>query len=259
MSPLDDFDASIDEVISIWERAEQRIATLISAAARATYAILEQVASEVTTLLSALLDYTLEWITDNAPIAYRRGLEETVSSMRAEESKVQEMTEGQEHRDSLDLLARDLVEKMASTTRNVEEDAKRRLRQIGQRQLQQALAGRDPVAQTPRFREEAGGQGVSFVDRRGREWKPSVYSRMVLNTQMATILNTGTVNAALELGSPGVRITDGGPGDVDQPCLDSNGQTWSAAYFATHLIEHPNCRRAGAPLPFSWTGRLDKE
>ena len=101
-------------------------------------------------------------------------------------------------------------------------------------------------------------RGIAFTDRGGRRWKPGHYARTVLYTHVASVLNTGTALTAAELGSPGVRISDGGPGDVDEPCKRANGQAWSLAYWLANLIEHPSCRRSGVPLSPRYTGELDR-
>ncbi len=107
--------------------------------------------------------------------------------------------------------------------------------------------------------EEMRERGVRFTDRSGRRWKPRSYAAMLLRTAAVDTSNTANLTTAASLGSPGVRVSDGGPGDVDEPCKVADGQRWSTAYALRHKLEHPQCRRSFAPLPSTFAGKLDRQ
>ena len=102
-------------------------------------------------------------------------------------------------------------------------------------------------------------RGIRFTDRAGREWQPRLYAEMAVRTELADASNMANLGVADQISSPGVRVRDGGPGDVDEPCRIANGQTWSLPYANAHRLEHPNCRRSFAPLARSFRGKLDRE
>jgi hypothetical protein len=60
-------------------------------------------------------------------------------------------------------------------------------------------------------------------------------------------------------GSQYVRVFDGGPSTVDEPCRIANGQVWHIAEAATNLLKHPNCRRSFAALPLDYSGPVDRD
>lgn len=258
---VEDFEPRIDELTARFSRAEILIAAALgTVAAGATPQQLEQAQRRIAAILQNLLTECVAWINQTIPAVYRDGAEQAIRDMalRLPRGVFEQRLRQPAHTLSLESLAQGLLDDMAAATSNMGRDAKKTLREIGRRQLQKALARTNPIARIPDFRAELEEQGVSFVDRSGRRWKASRYARVVLLTQTASILNAGTVNTALQFGSPGVRVRDGGPGDVDEPCRVADGQAWSIAYFAAHLIEHPNCRRSGAALSPSWRGTLDR-
>jgi hypothetical protein len=259
--PHESYDPAIEELAARFERAELLIAGILGGvAARATPAQLREAAAQVAAVLQALLEATARWIEENVPEMYREGMREAARSMALElpGEALERMARQETHGIILRSLAEDLLSQVAASTQNVSEDAKRRLRDIQRRQLQKAMARTNPMARVPDFRAEAEEHAIAFTDRRGRRWGMRSYAEMLLRTHSAVILNAGSLNAAIELGSPGVKVSDGGPGDVDEPCRRANGQTWSLAYALTHVIEHPQCRRAFAPLPRGWRGTLDR-
>lgn len=101
-------------------------------------------------------------------------------------------------------------------------------------------------------------EGIKFVDRGGRRWTERAYASMVMRTELADAANMASIGVAEQIGSPGVRVRDGGPGDVDEPCRIANGQAWQLHYANAHRYEHPNCRRAFAPLARTFQGDFDR-
>jgi len=100
---------------------------------------------------------------------------------------------------------------------------------------------------------------ITFQDRAGRNWDAEAYPRMVLRTRVATTLNIGYVNKVIVFGSQYMRVFDGGPGTVDEPCRIANGQVRHIAVAATNLLKHPNCRRSFAALPPDYSGPVDRD
>ena len=257
---LDDHEQRIEELSGRYERAELAVALVIAELSSSpSPSELAAARRQIEALLAALLSETVTWIDKVAPEAYQQGVTEAVSAMgEAPLVDPEAVYQRQSHQEALRTLTDDLVEDMARVTEYMERDAKRILRKIGRRQLLRSISERDPVRRAGDFRAELEERGVRFADRSGRRWRPGAYAKMALLTQTGVILNTAAGYTAADLGSPGVAISDGGPGDVDEPCRRAGGQTWSVAYFLTHLLEHPNCRRSGAPKPRSWSGDLDR-
>lgn len=265
VAPHDEFDPAIDRLTDRFASAETAIAAILAgvgaASAAATPAQLREAATRIAGILSALLRETARWIEAEVPQMYRKGAEEAARSMalRMPADVARALVRKDVHRQSLKDLAQNLLDDMARATENMYRDAKRTLREIGRRQLQKAMARTNPMARVRDFGVETEEHEIAFVDRAGKRWRIANYAEMALRTQTAVLLNAGSLNAALELGSPGVRVSDGGPGDVDEPCERANGQVWSLPYAIAHPIEHPNCRRAFAPLPRSWRGKVDRD
>lgn len=259
--PLEDFDPAIDDLTARFERAEILVAGILGGvAAGATAQQLAQAQRQVAAVLQNLLTECVRWIETTIPAAYRDGAEQAAKDMvlRLPRGVFEERLRQPVHIITLQSLAEGLLDDMAAATENMGRDAKKTLREIGRRQLQKALARTNPVARVPDFRAELGEQGIAFVDRANRRWRPSVYAKTVLLTQTGSILNAGNLNTALMFGSPGVAVSDGGPGDVDEPCRIANGQVWSIAYALAHPLEHPRCRRSFAAKSPAWRGTLDK-
>lgn len=256
--PHEDHDPRIDELVGRYEAAGLRIKALLLAAAGVTTAHgTRAIVAEVGLIVAELLAETARWVRDGVPEIYGSGVSDGLEAM-GEFGDAKDIREEPVHRTVSQSLAEDLLEDLAKATTYMEQDAKRKLRALARDRLAASMAKRNPIAEVAAFRKEMEERGVRFVDRSGRGWEPHKYARTVLLTHSAIVLNTGALNAAAGRGSPGVRVTDGGPGDVDGPCRIANGQTWSIAYALAHLLEHPNCRRAFAPLPKRWTGTLDR-
>lgn len=264
------YGSEIDSLVQQFDTAEILIAGILAGVgAQATSSQMTQAQQQVAAILQELISIASRWVEENAPRIYRDGMLSAARSMALQtpERAVQRMLEEsrERHEAALQGLAEDLVGDMAKATTHMQEDAKKRLREIGRRQLQSALEQKSPMAAVSETRKqleeispEVRGEVSALVDRRGRRWTPRVYAETVLLTQVASILNAGSLLAATEMGSPGVRVSDGGPGDVDDPCKRANGESWSIGYAMNHLLEHPRCRRSFAALPTTWRGELDR-
>ena len=103
--------------------------------------------------------------------------------------------------------------------------------------------GRNGPRQGRFLAEDMREQGIKFVDKSGRRWKERAYANMVSRTELADAANMAHLATAEQINSPGVFVSDGGPGDVDEPCRIANGQAWQLQYANIHRLEHPNCRR----------------
>jgi hypothetical protein len=260
---VEDFDPAIDDAEQKTATAELLIAAAIATAATAaTPAAVRQAVALASAYLEALAVYYAGWIALHVPMIYRSGVEEAYRAvegydqerLRAEADKAMQGRQ----REAYALMAEGLRADLDRLVRDLDMDTNRALREIRRRNVEKALARGNPVGQAPQMAREMREEGVKFTDRRGRRWKASKYARMTLLTHTAVILNAGNLNTAIELGSPGVVVSDGGPGDVDEPCERASGQTWSLPVAVANPIQHPNCRRAFAPLPRSWRGELDR-
>ncbi len=278
---VEDFEPEAEELVSRFERAEIVIGTILAGLAVAsTPKALADAAKLILDIEAALFSACVAYARLQIAPIYLAGMSNAVESMKILEGPTQDelreqvarMARSSEHRQTVELETSGLQDDLTNATANMSRDAKGVLREIAARRIREALNQGNPIGEVAEFRREieereeeipevqkVRERGVRFIDRSGREWKPSRYARMVLLTATADTLNVGHINTAIELGSPGVAVSDGGPTDNDQPCLDANGQTWSLAYASQNRIEHPNCRRAFAALPRSFSGRLDRE
>lgn len=207
----------------------------------------------------ALLEDSREWVEDYLPEVYTDGMKASLDSEDTPDIPAAELTQ-EVHDEALELFMEDLIGQVARITQNVSEDAKASLREAARQRLAASLDnGTNARDEARRMEEDMRERGIKFIDRRGREWGPRQYAEMVLRTHTIEVSNEANLNTAAELGSPGVGVVDGGPGDVDEPCKVANGQKWSLRYARANRTEHPNCRRAFYPLPSTYSGPLDRE
>ena len=205
----------------------------------------------MSSILSALLDALLEWVSVYGPRAYRDGAQEA-----AEPRPGSIDLNRSEHRETVQALGEEMADSARKAVSEMRDDANSQLREIARQRAMESLStGTRPEpydAEEPRF-----------TDRRGRKWAADDYVEMAARTFVARTRNAGHLNAAAEIGSPGVLIRDGGnpvrDGRECDPCAEADGQKWSLSYFAAHLLEHPRCRRSASALAPGMTVELDKE
>lgn len=164
------------------------------------------------------------------------------------------------HDQSLGLLQEDLSGRLLVATANMGEDAKRTVREIARGQIAANLAtDANPRVDAPGMQRQIEDKGVKIVDDAGRRLDSQAYAEMVLRDAATDTANEAHLNTAGEIGSPGVRVSDGsGRQKTDEACEEANGQNWSLAYARLHKREHPNCRRTFSPLPSDFDGELDR-
>ncbi len=215
--------------------------------------------SQVAAIADDLRARSAAWVASVLPDVYEDGIAEAQQALGATES-AQDAAQRPEHQAMVQVAQRTLQRDLEATSEQMRRDAETGLDEITKRNLEKLMVeGRNAIPQASEMAREMEERGVAFTDRGGRRWKPRDYSRLVLRTQSVDVSNTANLTTAAELGSLGVRVSDGGPGDVDQPCKDADGQVWSLAYALAHKLEHPQCRRAFAPLPSTWVGEFDRE
>ena len=170
------------------------------------------------------------------------------------------------HREAVDRLVNDSFNDVATRLQQVSTsfgdkiDAARTLEELSieQRSLlrtsgrsaitQQLLTGLDDVDDTAAaIRRSIWEGGVSIIDAAGRNWNPETYTRMLVRTKSAMAYSSGSLNKYAEEGVTRVYVMDGVLDDDE--CARANGETWTLRYAMNHMIEHPNCRRAFAPIP----------
>ena len=261
--PSEEFDKAIDELTAEYAATGNFIAAVVAAAAVSS-APTASASETVRGALVALLAVMGGWLSLWVPRVYLRGVQQASRSIEgekdAEETRqmARETLSNGEHKEAIEAAAETLGQDLQGAVEGMYRDSTRALGEIRRARVQEALSKGSPLVPVENFALDMGERGISFVDRSGRQWKPETYAQMVLRTNVAQILNTGHLNKALELGSVYVKVSDGGPGDVDEPCVKANGQVWHIVYAAAHLLEHPNCRRSFAALDPDYTGSVDK-
>jgi hypothetical protein len=158
-------------------------------------------------------------------------------------------------------IQRELAVALQQAVNGIGVTANARLENVRRVNIARTLAQDAPLANAldQRMASDMADAQITFHDRAGRNWDAEAYARMVLRTRVATSLNIGYVNKAIVFGSQYVRVFDGGPGKVDEPCRIANGQVWQIAVAATNLLKHPNCRRTFAALPPDYSGPVDHD
>jgi hypothetical protein len=206
----------------------------------------------------ALREESEIWVEEVLPNVYAEGMTVSLAADETPDIPADELST-EVHDETLDGFIEDLIGELAQATGNIAEDAKKALREVARQRLAASLNnGTNAREEARRMEEDLDKRGIKFTDRRGRNWGPREYAEMVLRTHTVSVSNQANLNTAAELGSPGVRVFDGGPGDVDEPCQQANGQAWRLAYATQNRLEHPNCRRAFAPLPSTYDGGFDR-
>lgn len=249
-----DFDEDIQDHSEDFEAAEEAMLAVVLAATLGTISGAEA-QGQLELIAGELKRRSGAWAAEVLPEVYLDGLQEALGPQDATQRLADPL-----HQAFVRNASEGLVEALAGTTDQMSRDAKLALREIAREQIAAMMEGGiNAIPQAAEMTERLEERGVRFVDRSGRRWKTRGYSEMVLKDAATDLSNDANLNAADELGSPGVRVFDGGPGDTDEPCLRANGQVWSRSYARGHTREHNNCRRAFAPLPSTFDGRLDRE
>jgi hypothetical protein len=250
--PASDFDAAVESHAAQYEQVAAALALLMAQAATAAEpTAIPQARAAARRYLDALLQAATAWIRTNTPAVYRQGVSEARGS-------VVEAVQGREHSEVLRGLAEAIAADLGRAVEEMGRDFDRGLAEIRRRRIAEALDTRNAPESAANMAREMRNRDIRYTDRLGRRWNPRHYAATCLYTHVATTLNASTALTSARIGSPGVVIADGGPGDVDEPCRKANGQRWSVMYWLAHLIEHPRCRRAGTPLSPRWTGVLDR-
>jgi Phage minor capsid protein 2 len=263
--PSEQHDKQVEELATRYETAAQAIAAAIAlAAAAGTPSALSATRTAVQTALNALLAASVAWINLHVPRIYLGGVQDAVRAIQGPSqenlrAQAEDAMRRNEHRTAMETLAEAVRDDLQGAIEGMGRDANKALGEIRRRSVQKALARGAPTATAQDFAAEVRDRGVRLRDKSGRNWHPETYARTVLRTHVASILNAGHLNKTLEMGSRYVRVFDGGPGDVDLPCKEANGQTWGVGYAASHMPEHPNCRRSFAALDPGYSGVVDRE
>ena len=254
-----DFDPEIEQLATAHERASSAMLKIVLAylAGQLTF---EAASTQLGQVAQALAQASAAWVQSVVPRLYADGMKTAQDALRGASEPSGASPNTNLHTEALRLHQEDLAADLAATTNRMTDDAKTNLRNVARSQISEMLAsGRNAIPQSREMRDELEERGIKFTDKRGRRWDAGAYSRMVLRTKAVDVSNDANLNVARELGSAYVRVFDGGPGDVDEPCKVANGQIWSAEYAARNKLEHPQCRRAFAPLPSTFDGKPDRE
>lgn len=268
-TPSHEFDPAIEELAGAFGLTAATIAGAIAAEAASAIAAdpveaaarVERLLSDIAVALTSLLSVSTAWTEEHIPIVYRRGSEAVSAAISGESADEPSEAAGGEHDIAIEAARTKIDAELESAVNGMASDANAELQEISRRSTMRALAQDSPLGNrlAEEFADSMRDRGITFRDKSGREWQPEAYARMVLRTNVAATLNAGHLNKALELGSRYVRVRDGGPGDVDEPCRIANGQVWHVLYAALHMLEHPNCRRSFAALDPPYAGPVDRE
>lgn len=289
-APSEKYDSDIDALAAEFGAVAAAIESALAAATAATVsaAYLATLRYAIAYELGLLLRASALWVSLHVPRIYGDGaggptgpLEEPpseatpVETPSAETPDVADVVQGavqhpeQErdvvqnaaHTEAVQAASEELMLALQHAINGIGVSANARLEDIRRRNIARALAQDAPLANAldQQLAADMERAGIAFTDRSGRQWDGEAYARMVLRTHVATTLNVGAVHRAIAGGSRYVRVFDGGPGDVDEPCRIANGQIWHVAIAAANLLEHPNCRRAFAPLDPSYSGPVDRD
>lgn len=147
-----------------------------------------------------------------------------------------------------DLLVQEITDRLAAAARDMTDEAKRQLREIARRRLEAASLGEEGLGYAAEeFRRELVERGIRVRDRAGRSQDPEAYSYMVLLNGLRDLRNAGALDAAMNEGAVGVRVSDGNGEDTDEPCVRAHGELWSLGYAMRNRMEHPWCQRSFTP------------
>ena len=169
-------------------------------------------------------------------------------------------------RATLDQLAHGLIVRLDGSFDTVGRQVDDIFRQVGLQQAARQLTRELPEqAAADLMRQELHRRGLTgFVDRAGKRWRLSTYSRMALHTTASQAQNRGVAEAMSAAGRDLVRINlpEGHAGcrhhgaDPDSPCRRLEGKvlSLSGATPGVPVLEqlppfHPFCEHGIAPAP----------
>lgn len=261
MPPSEKYDRKVEEMARQYDTAAIYLTAIIATlAAGATPSAIAQARALIAATLEALIAASVAWIGLNVPIIYRSGVEDAVRAVSGPEQEdsrreTDEAMARNEHREAMQALAEALNGDLQGAVSQMGRDAERQIGEIRRRRVSEALSKGSVDAGG--FEEEMRERGVGFVDRAGRKWDAGVYARMCLRTHVATILNYGHLNKAIEMGSLYVRVFDGV--DHDDACRRAHGQTWHVLAAIKEPLCHPNGKRSYAALGPDYDGPVDRD
>lgn len=163
------------------------------------------------------------------------------------------------HREAVDVLADNLVNRLgeaATTVGRQAEDVFRRvaLEEVSIGLLEGTTRKEVTKAMQKRFAEQ---RVPAFVDRAGRKWSIASYTKMVARTTTREAVSMGTANRLLENGHDLVTISEHSH-DEDE-CSDYEGKTFSMTgatpgydVLDTYPPFHPNCVHVLTPAAVSF-------
>lgn len=275
-SPSDKYNARIEELVAQYGAAAAAISTALAAVAAGSAVggtgAIPAMRTRVAAALGSLLSASVVWINETIPDVYSDGAAAATAAIASEATPLirpgaeslpprVDPLESAIHREAIEAAMQELAGALYHAINGIGVTANARLEEIRRVNIARALAQDSPLgnALDQQMAADMADAGITFRDRAGREWNAESYARMVLRTHVASILNIGHINAGIEMGSRYVRVFDGGPGDVDEPCRIANGQVWHIAVAAANLLEHPHCRRSFAALDPEYAGKVDRD
>lgn len=152
------------------------------------------------------------------------------------------------HREAVDVLADNIVNRLGEAVTTVGRQTEDVFRRVALDQVSLGLLAESNRAAVSAAMERrlASMRVGAFVDRAGRKWSLTSYTKMVARTTTREAVSMGTANRLLENGHDLVTVSE--HGNVDDECSDYEGKTFSLT-GATEGYDtldqyppfHPNC------------------
>lgn len=229
------FDAQIRRLSSLFGAVRDTFTDLIRRAFAGTVDAgqAQEAAGDV---IQDLLDASTEWVEENMPEFYARGIRDAAKDMGVDATNIVDT-----HDAVIDSLMEDVLDDLEGTIDEAERQLRSKLREAARARTLSSLGTDDAKSPEEPF----------FVDRAGREWDFETRAEQKLRDWVTDTVNSGTAATALQFDSPGIKIEDAriDPDNADEPCKIADGQVWSVPYFLANTKEHPQCTRRGRPLP----------
>jgi hypothetical protein len=218
-------DQKVKRLVDLYEAADARLQVLIAEAiargATGTANYYRRQLAEVRKVLVEVQIEAIPFATELIGDAYVHGVtvvDETIGTTG---------TFAGVHREAVDVLADNMVNRLGEAVTTVGRQAEDVFRRIALDQVSLGLlegSTRKNVsdAMARRLIDERAG---AFVDRAGRKWSLKSYTQMVARTTTREAVSMGTANRLLENGHDLVTISE--HGNVEDECSDYEGKTFS--------------------------------
>ena len=244
----------IEALVAAFVRAGEMLKRLILSVLSDKPTPINEASRGVGQVIDSLKNLSVRWVVENAPKVYISGHRKAGGDASTPDDLDARL------RASLDVQIVSLTSRLLSASEAMREDSLGKLRHAAHLRLQAVMLGEQGIGKAgSEFRDEIQEEGITLKDRLGRKIQPESYARGTLRSASGTLLNNGTLETAVSLGSPAVRVHDNEGPNSCEPCKIADGEHWSLEYAMANVLEHVNCVRAFSVKPSSWSGELDRE